>query len=397
MTEFCSGQSAVAAHQALKSTLETMDKAKHCSVLWFDEINKRRLFRELGYASINQYAEQELGFSSSRTGDYLQLCRSFKKLPQVKKKVESGELGYTAARVLARVANEDNEKGWLNFALNNSRRALETEVKRATREAAAESVGQTPLLPVQPKRRPAAVVPVRVDFEMTPTQLARYEKLWEQIRKQRNVPADKVEALLAVMEEYVSASSPRGDIRPPVQIHIHQCLECEKATVQTSKGELNVSQAELEHAQCDCQVSRPDKRNTTAIPPATRRLVFARARHQCQRKGCNHTQFLEVHHIVPRSMGGSNDPSNCSCLCSACHELIHQHRVGMAEFVVRSPVAIYRWKSDQQPPQINWDQAPQIRRFSGSSAPDHEEKLGRSWRCTHHKASSGHKRSLLPG
>ncbi len=81
MTEFSSGQSAIVAHQALISALATMEIAKHCSVLWFDEINKHQLFRELGYASINQYAEQELGFSSTRTGDYLQLCRSFTKLP----------------------------------------------------------------------------------------------------------------------------------------------------------------------------------------------------------------------------------------------------------------------------------------------------------------------------
>ena len=135
MTEFRSGQSATMAHRALKSALATLEKAKQCSVLWFQEIYERKLYRELGYASINQYAEQELGFSSSRTGDYLQLCRSFERLPRVKEKVASGELGYTSARVLARVANEENEADWVAFALNNSRRDLEKEVKRAKVEA----------------------------------------------------------------------------------------------------------------------------------------------------------------------------------------------------------------------------------------------------------------------
>ncbi len=361
MTEFCSGQSATVAHQALKSALDSMEKSKQCSVLWFDEINERRLFRELGYASINQYAEQELGFSSTRTGDFLQLCRSFKKLPRVKEKIESGELGYTAARVLARVANEENEKDWLDYALNNSRRELEKEVKRATHEAADNTMGQAPLLSLQSKCRPAAVVPVRVGFEMTPTELARYEKLWEQIRKQRHAPADKVEALLAMMEEYAAAepweaTSPRGEVhppsRPPVQIHIHQCPECEKAAVQTGRGELVLSQTEQERAQCDCQISRPGKRNTTSVPPSVRRLVLARARHKCQRAGCRHTQFLEVHHIVPRLLGGSNDPDNCICLCSACHGLFHKQKVGMTGFVVKEPAARYQW-SDTKPTRVN--------------------------------------------
>ena len=354
MSVFRSGQTADIAHQALKSSLETMENAKQSSVLWFQEIYERKLYRELGFASINQYAEQELGFSSSRTGDYLQLCRSFKRLPRVKKKVASGELGYTSARVLAGVANEENETGWLEFALNNSRRELEKEVKRAKLEAADDATGQASLLPMQPRRRPAAVVPVRVGLDMSPTQFARYEMLWEQIRKQRHAPAHKVEALLEIMGDYVAGnsegeSSPRGDVRPvggpPVQIHIHQCPECGKATVQTSKGELELGQAELERAQCDCRIGRPDERNTTSIPPAVRRLVLARARHKCQRPGCNHTRFLEIHHIVPRSRGGTNNPDNCTCLCSTCHALVHDQNIGITGFVVKAPPGVYQWES----------------------------------------------------
>lgn len=349
MTQFHCGQTAKKANQAIKSSLKTMEKAKQCSVLWFEDINKRKLFLELGYASINQYAEQELGFSSSRTGDYLQLCRSFKKLPKVKEKVESGKLGYTSARALARVANRENQDQWLDFALNHSRRDLEMEIKRAKQDAVDDAVGQASLLPAQPRQRPVAVVPVRVSLEMSPTQFARYEALWEQVRKQRNVPADKVEALLEIMGEFVAGSSTRVDVaaanRPPVQIHLHQCPECEKTTAQTSKGELEISQEEQQRAQCDCQISQPHERNKTSIPPSVRRLVLAHARHQCQHPGCTHTRFLEIHHIIPRAQGGSNDPENCACLCSTHHALLHQRKSALAGFQVKSPAAIYKWKT----------------------------------------------------
>jgi 5-methylcytosine-specific restriction endonuclease McrA len=308
-------------------------------VLWFGDILDRQLYRELGFSSINQYAKMELGFSTSRTGDYLQLCRRLKKLPQVKAKVESGELGYTAARVIAPVADKTNEKAWVDFALQNSRRELEREVKRAKREAADLAAAQPSLLPV-PQKRPAAVVPVRVSIEMSPTQFARYEKLWEQIRKQRNAPADKVEALLEIMACYAAESSPRGELSgPPAQIHIHQCPDCEKTTVPTSRGELELGQAELDRAACDCQTIRPRERNRASIPPAVRRQVLARYRHRCQGRGCGRSLYLEVHHKVPRARGGSNEPENLICLCSACHRMLHEKTAGVAG----EPVAAYRW------------------------------------------------------
>ncbi len=234
--------------------------------------------------------------------------------------------------------------------MENSRRVVEEEIKRAKQETKDQAAGQPSLLPAPKKKMPAAVVPVHVHLEMSPTQFARYESVWEQVRKRRDLPTEKVEALLKIMasflEDDVQNPSPRGEItgnsRPPAQIHIHHCPECESAVVQTSKGELEIGKQALQRAQCDCQVNKPGQRNTTSIPPATRRRVFSNARHKCQTPGCNHTRFLEVHHKIPRARGGTNDPENLQALCSACHALIHNTGAG---FLVKSPSIIYAWNS----------------------------------------------------
>ncbi len=156
------------------------------------------------------------------------------------------------------------------------------------------------------------------------------------------------------MESYLNNSSqnvsPRGEnstnSRPPAQIHIHHCPECESSTVQTSKGELEIGKAEFERYQGDCQISTHGGRNTTSIPPATRRKVLAMARHKCQTPGCNHARFLEIHHIVPRSKGGSNELSNLRVCCSACHARIHAHG---SNLMVKSPQAIYTWNQTASP------------------------------------------------
>jgi len=332
MTEFQAGQSAVFAHSSLKSSLQTMAKAKRCAVLWFGEILDRGLFRELGYSSMNQYAAVELGFSRSRTGDFMNLCRKLKKLPRVKARVADGSLDYTKARVLVGVADQKNEGAWLEAAEGCSRRELGRKVKRAKQAAVVAQSGQGSLLPDSAAAAtPPAAAPVRVSLEMTPAQFARYEALWEQIRKKGGVSADKVEALLAVMAGYGGESATRVDIQPPAQIHIHQCPDCAKATVQTSKGELELDSAEREQARCDCRMSEPGKRNTSAIPPAVRRKVLARDRHRCQGPGCPNTRFLQIQYRTPRSCGGTNAEENLITLCSACHRLLHEKGVSLAE------------------------------------------------------------------
>ena len=92
MSAFRPGQSARVAHSSLKAAISALEKAQNCAVLWFSEIMQRGLFRDLGYCSINQYAQQELGWSRTRTTDFIQLAQKLENLPEVKRQVASGEL-----------------------------------------------------------------------------------------------------------------------------------------------------------------------------------------------------------------------------------------------------------------------------------------------------------------
>jgi 5-methylcytosine-specific restriction endonuclease McrA len=85
-----------------------------------------------------------------------------------------------------------------------------------------------------------------------------------------------------------------------------------------------LDRADAARVECDAAMAEPGGRNTITIPPRTRRAVLARDRHRCRTPGCHHTRFLEVHHIVPRSRGGTNEAANLITLCSACHRLWHE-------------------------------------------------------------------------
>lgn len=55
-----------------------------------------------------------------------------------------------------------------------------------------------------------------------------------------------------------------------------------------------------------------------------RRTVYQRAERRCQNCGKGDVE-LHAHHIVPLSVGGTNELSNLACLCRDCHRRIHSH------------------------------------------------------------------------
>jgi len=348
---FQPGQTAASAHASLKQAVRIMDQARHCAVLWFADIMARGLYRDLGFASIQIYAKQELGFSRTRTGDFVRMARKLDDLPEVKKSLENGKIGYTKAREIIKVATPATEKAWVEAACTTPRRRLAEDVARIRAQAAElrTSPGQGELIPAAPhKRRLAAAVPVKVSLEMTPEQFARFEALQERLVKS-GVGGDRVERILAGLDSLLEDTlgrreaeagadadatmpAPRGAPRgTSFQVHVRQCPDCGRFSASTSRGDLALGPGDAGRLTCDSRIDDPRTgRNMATIPPRVRRRVLARDGHRCQGSGCTNTRFLEVHHVLPRSRGGTNRPDNLITLCSACHRHIHDKAPGIA-------------------------------------------------------------------
>jgi len=337
---FRTGQNAHQAHRALKISVAIMDQAQHGAVLWFGEIMCRKLYRKLGYGSMRQYATEALGFSQTRAGDFVRLARKLDELPGVKKEMAAGRLGYTKAREITKVADLHNEEQWLQEAQKMSRRELEATVMQAQKDVVQlrkTNPEQRELMPRPVPTTPPAAATVRVSFDLTPTQHARYQSLLNKIGHR----GDKAELLLDMMEALLGAdqNAPRGTPGPHYQIHIHECPTCTQMTVPTPSGEVELTKSEAEAARCDAKVNHPGQRNTTTIPPRVRREVLARDRHRCRRRGCDHTGFLHLHHILPRHDGGTHDPENLVTLCPACHRLWHERGGDLPSLLTAVPAA----------------------------------------------------------
>lgn len=366
---FRKGCSAQEAHRALMCALGAMRQAERCSVLWFDEISRRRLYRELGHATIHQYAASALGFSPARTSQYLRLAAALARLPRLRHAVATGGLSWTKARELVKVATPATQQRWLRAAQNTSRAELERQIaairgparRRSGRLTRAAELA-APQLPLPASDAAMAAPPAGetvcgVHLQFSPLQRARYEALVEQVRRARLVPPGhgREELILAALEALSAAAPPRdsradddddgvlgggerragGDDdtgrarrhagRAPYQIVVQRCDRCGGSAVATTLGPRALAGATAAAVECDAVRENRAGQRRQVIPPAVRRRVLARDGYRCRAPGCAHTRFLEVHHLRPRALGGGNDLDNLITLCSSCHRFRHEN------------------------------------------------------------------------
>ena len=235
---------------ALRSALDDLQRAEQNAVLCFAEIVRRKLYQELGYATIHLYASEALGFSQSRTYRFLRLAEDLERLPRLRAALATGEVGWTKAREVVKVAGPATEEQWIEAAKRTGRRGLEAQVQRAQKLRAAkrranpgqgeiaalcaapatgggvfstatgagasgepfvatagESLAALAGEPLADDARAAVV------FRLDPLQLTRYEVLIERIRKVRVVSAatSREEILLLGLEELLHSAGGSGN------------------------------------------------------------------------------------------------------------------------------------------------------------------------------------------
>ena len=336
---YAAGQPASAVGAALRQALAACDRAQECAVLWFAEVQRRSLYRQLGHASLQLYATQALGFSDNRYWAFKRLADDLDRLPALKVAVEAGDVGWTKDQLVGRVATAATAGAWVAKAATIGRREPAREVKAARRPQSA-----APALPLgdapAPVATPPAAMSTTIALHADALQLAQFEAAVEKAHKPGLVAAgaDRLEIVLAALDALVAtgpatnAAKPCG---PGLQVVVQQCPDCGRAAAVTSRGEKPLAPAQIAAVACDARVRVPGGANRAGIPPKIRAFVLARDRHRCTIHGCGATRFLEVHHVLPRRAGGSNRTDNLVTLCGRCHRFAHAKEAELASAQVR--------------------------------------------------------------
>ncbi len=267
------GLSAAEVHANLLSSAKALRLAEQNTVLWFSEVMERRLYHELGHASVLLYAQHTLGFSRSKSYEFIRLARELERLPRTRVAVADGTIGWTKAKEVVGVASVETEADWLALARNSTQRKLKTSAQQARNQARTSSERQRGCLPAATV--PRAEVRISTSLSFSPSQREQFDKLLEMLH-QRGITGSREELLLLGLQMLANEKSRRLDSGPAAQIVIEECQQCQAATT----GGRAIDDSELAAAHCDA-VTQQHGRNRAVIPPSVRRKVLARDHFQC--------------------------------------------------------------------------------------------------------------------
>jgi hypothetical protein len=351
------GEKLVTLHRTLKRIAKARAHLDLQEAEALREAQRVQLWRQFGHVSLADYMVQELGYASHRVAeDRLRLANALPDLPKISEAIQNGEINFSQARELVRVATPQNEQAWLG-------KAKEMNVREVERAVAGHQKGDLPEDPVDPRLvRKTLWLSVRPETEVM------FREAKRALEKERGEKLDEDAVMEALCRAFLAGarvadvgvraadvgagagdndldSHPRGceegssaaktnDGAAPYRVAVTVCTECKRGWQHGGGAVEEMTPAAVERAQCDAQWigdldSDEVERARQEIPPATRRKVLHRDQRRCQVPGCSCHTNLDVHHIVHREHGGTNELGNLITLCEAHHLCHHEGTLGL--------------------------------------------------------------------
>ncbi|MBL8625473.1 MAG: hypothetical protein JNK64_29450, partial [Myxococcales bacterium] len=95
---------------------------------WLRRARAVGVHRQLGYGSFFEYVERVLGYAPAVARERLRVADALAALPKLRAAMSAGDVAYSAARELTRVATVDTEAAWLAAAADHTVREIEDMV-----------------------------------------------------------------------------------------------------------------------------------------------------------------------------------------------------------------------------------------------------------------------------
>jgi 5-methylcytosine-specific restriction endonuclease McrA len=291
--------------------------------LW--EVWSRRLFAELGYSSLNEYAVKELRYCESSASRRIAAMWAMHQVPEVEKDLASGKMSVsTVALAQAFFRREEKEKKTYNV---EDKQALLNELAGKSKNESLKvlaSISPAFLSYQQEKQTPINATETEIKFIADDAFMKKLSRAKELLG-----PSSTKELLEKLLDDYLKRKDPNNGISKSVMTKPER--QQAVASKNTQSSALNQSLAP-EQARCtEFQRWRDFVLFKRYIPEALRRAVWSRDNGQCTfvspitGKRCCSTRKLELDHVLPHALGGETSIENLRLLCRT-HNLLVARR-----------------------------------------------------------------------
>jgi hypothetical protein len=338
-----------------------LNAANHRWLVLIAEFDRRNGWSDGATQSCAHWLSWKCGLDLGAAREKVRVARAIESLPQISMAMSTGQLSYSKARALTRVATPATEDVLLNVALNGTTHHVETLVRQFRRVQEVEELSREARQHAQRRLNffhdsdGSLVVKLQLTAESGALFLKAIEAALPEIAlpldckdslhvsaETSSTPAMRRADAIVVMAESLlkhGAAAMKGGDRHQVVVHI------DEATLRTGEAgrcELDDGPAiPVETARrlsCDCskvEITEDGQgepldvgRKTRSIPPAMRRALASRDK-GCVFPGCNHKRYVDGHHVKHWAEGGETRLSNLATLCRFHHRAVHEGGVRM--------------------------------------------------------------------
>ncbi len=263
-------QAVKAADAHRKSEMELLNALE---IVW-----KNKTYYQFGCHSLFEYSTKQLKLSEEMASIVNKIAKKFTELPELKLGMQTGELSLSKVNRITSVVTKDNVHHWMDLA-KGTKRNLEKEIAKVQPEKA---------IPERARYQKAGdTLRVSISFSVTQEEYAVFERTRDLLSQKLKRPANIGETHVAAIHE------------------LNQKLDLLKKPF------------------------RKDTAGTTKLTVTLKRKVHHVHNSQCTHfdhngERCMQRRHLDIHHIVPKACGGTDNEANLTLLCAGHHRAHHR-------------------------------------------------------------------------
>jgi hypothetical protein len=237
---------------------------------------------------------KDLGYSESAAYRRMQAARVLLAVPEAAEKLESGALGLTVLSKVQTLIRADEKRTGEKMSIQEKSEILTKVESCSGREAEYRLAQHFPEVTAVPNEKVRAISEDQISVQVTFNR-EQFEKLKriQELLSYTHIGSSNAELLDAAMDVFLEKKDPLRKAAKP------RVAPCDTAA----------------------EVEMPFAKPAKSLTPSIRNVMLRKSGGQCEYRDpktghrCASRHFLDIDHIRPRALGGTNMPDNLRVLC----------------------------------------------------------------------------------